>query len=86
MSKYNCGHCAGRHDTIEQVKACSSESGNIVIEDRAPVAKTLDTKRVVKATCINWTLDQEKWVRNAHTWEGQLSEVKGQKCCPEHRS
>lgn len=74
---YKCGHCGGRHQDLEQVKACSQVSNDKVSHN---------ADRIVTATCVRWvTQEDEPSIREVHNYTALLSQVAGQKCCPDHR-
>lgn len=81
MKTFNCGHCGGRHNSLEQVKACSQVVNN-------PVADTTVRDRIVTTTCVTWHKDEDGFkYPEKHRWTGLLSEVVANKnVCPEHRS
>lgn len=79
MKTFNCGHCGGRHNTLEQVKACSQGS-NTQITD------TTVRDRVVTSTCSLWQEVDGKWVKHTHRWTAPLSEVIAHNNrCSDHR-
>lgn len=79
MKTFNCGHCGGRHTSLEQVKACSQ--GN-----NTQVADTTVRDRVVTSSCSRWEEVDGKWVKHTHRWNGLLSEVvSNNNRCPDHR-
>jgi len=69
MKTFTCGHCGGRHQDLEQVKACSQVANDTV-------GNTKD--RVVTTTC-GWGKSAHRWTAPLS------EVVLNKNICPDHR-